>query len=153
MNADAIRSLPDHILEALVTCPTTGALTAPYARAEIERRPATGVVTVVVDLDGLKVANDTLGHAAGDALLRRAVDVIRSAIRPGDLCYRAGGDEFVAIVATADPHTDAPGIEQRLRDALDGRNGVTASVGAAPGINLVDADARMYDAKRNRSGA
>jgi diguanylate cyclase (GGDEF)-like protein len=51
-----------------------------------------------VDLDGLKSTNDRFGHAAGDELLRRTVDTIRTQLRSHDLIVRFGGDEFVCVL-------------------------------------------------------
>ena len=61
-------------------------------RAKRTRQP---FVLAFVDVDGLKVVNDSLGHDAGDQLLRRVVDAIRSHLRSYDLVVRFGGDEFL----------------------------------------------------------
>lgn len=153
MKAAEIRQLPDEVLERLVTCPTTKTTTRPLGQHLIERANPTGSVIVVVDLDGLKQINDTEGHDAGDRLLALAGKVLASIMRPDDLLIRAGGDEFWCLVSTADPGSDWPGIQHRFRLALDGRHGVVASVGAAPGNDPKTADARMYEQKRTRRGA
>jgi diguanylate cyclase (GGDEF)-like protein len=62
--------------------------------ARAQRTEQTYVIAFV-DVDGLKVRNDTLGHAAGDVLLRRVADSIRGHLRSYDLVVRFGGDEFV----------------------------------------------------------
>jgi len=127
-------------------------------RAGIERviADATELSAVAfIDCDGLKEANDSLGHAAGDALLRRAADAIRSAVREGDFAGRHGGDEYVVIM---------PGFTEEQRDAWMGRvrsafeaHAVQASVGLAiqePGESLAAtlerADKLMYEDKRQR---
>ncbi len=58
-------------------------------------------VIAYVDVVGLKAVNDTHGHAAGDALLLRAVDAIRGHLRSYDLIVRIGGDEFLAVMSGA----------------------------------------------------
>lgn len=65
---------------------------------------------MVADLDGLKPTNDTLGHEAGDKLLRRVADVLRSAFRAEDVVARIGGDEFAALM----PATDETAVVQSM---------------------------------------
>ncbi len=57
---------------------------------------------VMCDLDGLKLVNDTFGHAAGDRLLAATAKIIRKAIRQGDVAARIGGDEFAILLPRAD---------------------------------------------------
>jgi diguanylate cyclase (GGDEF)-like protein len=60
------------------------------------------VALIAIDLDRFKDINDTLGHPAGDAVLKEAADRIRSAVRPGDEISRIGGDEFLVMLTAAD---------------------------------------------------
>lgn len=101
--ADTIRDLPDAVLEALATCPVTGAATRPFGEHLIRRCDPRGVVTLLVDLDGLKQLNDSQGHDAGDRMLAGAVAILRANTRPGDIVTRLGGDEFLVTFHTADP--------------------------------------------------
>jgi diguanylate cyclase (GGDEF)-like protein len=143
-------------LEEAVTDPTTGLLAGPGGRRILEKRlaachPSQTLITVI-DLDGLKEANDTAGHDAGDRLLAKAGEILRRGIRTDrdrlDL-YRWGGDEFVIVHPNAPPDA-APVIEARLRRAFDGHRGVRASVGTAG--TFADADERMLTHKRARKG-
>lgn len=70
---------------------------------EMERTRRTGAPLVVafVDVDGLKLVNDRDGHAAGDAVICRVAEVIRTHLRPYDLIVRVGGDEFLCVVSGA----------------------------------------------------
>ena len=89
----------------------TGAYRRDAGRVELERETAranrTGqpFVLAFIDVDGLKRTNDSLGHAAGDQLLRRIVETIREHLRPYDLIVRFGGDEFVCALLATDIET------------------------------------------------
>lgn len=102
------------------------ALPAQVARA---RRAGLALAVVVIDLDGLKRANDTHGHRHGDRLLLRAAAVLSERARTGDTVCLLGGDEFgVAGLVGADD--GAAGLADRLREALLAGS-VPASLGAA----------------------
>jgi diguanylate cyclase (GGDEF)-like protein len=123
------------------------------------RRGDTGFALVVIDLNGFKTVNDTLGHQAGDELLQTVAARLRNVVRHTDTLARTGGDEFTAILELVGDITDVdhiPGaITQALREpiTIQGRPClVTASVGVAAyptdGTTTTDlttvADQRMY---------
>jgi len=121
-----------------------------------------------IDLDDLKVINDTLGHEAGDAALKLVADRLRSAVRPHDLVARLGGDEFVAVLRGSITGVEVDRISERLHALLSEPailGGTTVRLGASVGIAEVepgddrnaahllrDADQAMYVAKRSGRG-
>ncbi len=85
----------------------------------LARRKHAGCAVIYADIDGLKLVNDQLGHAAGDRLIQDAAAVLRESLRDSDVLARFGGDEFVAFVID-DAHPGA--ILARLRDNLHAFN-------------------------------
>lgn len=119
---------------------------------ERARRYGSPTCALIVDLDGLKQVNDSSGHAAGDALIRRASDSIRASLRLNDIVARIGGDEFGIIGIECDAAA-AEALQDKITKALASA-GVRASVGKAmrdPGLGLVAAiaaaDRAMYAEK------
>jgi diguanylate cyclase (GGDEF)-like protein len=134
------------------------------------RRSKAPVAALFVDLDNFKSINDTLGHGAGDRLLKAVAARLQGAIRDTDALGRLGGDEFVVIAEgislAAGPELIAERVLEalaqpfKLADTEAARLTVTASVGIAMGDRrsaeelLRDADIAMYRAKwdgKNRS--
>jgi len=119
------------------------------------------VAALFLDMDGLKSANDRLGHAAGDALLQAMAGVLRASIRKSDTAARLGGDEFGVIVEGFTHLTEVEGLADRILEACrkpfavgDDNVSGTVSIGfafARPGITvdelMSNADRAMYTAK------
>ncbi len=131
------------------------------ALTRLARRPGS-VAAIFVDADDLKLVNDSLGHAAGDQVVRAVADRVRAAVRPSDTVARFGGDE-IAILCDETDAAEARQIADRLRAALQepvdlGGTSVvvTVSMGIAvttdpactPDDLLAEADTAMYAAKR-----
>jgi diguanylate cyclase (GGDEF)-like protein len=124
------------------------------------------VALLLIDLDGFKELNDTLGHSAGDEVLRQIGPRLQEALRPGDTLARLGGDEFAVVLAPGD-EASASATGLRLRAALErsfGVGGIRVHIDASIGIALFPehardalgllqrADVAMYEAKRTRTG-
>jgi len=127
------------------------------------RRAKTSIGLMFIDLDGFKAINDTLGHDAGDELLKSTARRLEKCVREADTVARLGGDEFTVIMPLID-NFDAAGfvagrIIKSLTEPFDlgGREGrVSASIGisllpaqaSTAGELLHNADVAMYHAKR-----
>jgi diguanylate cyclase (GGDEF)-like protein len=119
---------------------------------------------LIIDLDRFKELNDTLGHHAGDAVLRQIGPRLAVALGPGDVLARLGGDEFAVLVADGGEASARARCVRRALEApfpLEGLNFVMeASVGIAtfpehgddPATLLRRADVAMYQAKGDRTG-
>ncbi len=133
--------------------------------AHAQRDPAAGGVLVMIDVDGFKAINDTLGHEAGDALLRRLAAVLATVVRGQDVVARLGGDEFTVLLTSIDPELGterAAALAQRLNAETVTWHGhtlpLTLSAGSCPygaddraEVVLRRADAAMYANKGKRS--
>ena len=75
------------------------------------------IALLLIDLDRFKAINDTLGHAAGDAVLREVSDRLRAALTPGDFAARIGGDEFVIVLASDKARAAADQLADRVIEA------------------------------------
>jgi diguanylate cyclase (GGDEF)-like protein len=126
----------------------------------LERKGPLPVTLIMIDLNGLKAANDQLGHGAGDALLRRVGEVLGEAAKPPCHAARVGGDEF-AILMPASDEREAKAMMERIQTLLQLNNqfysglDLSLSMGSAttqPGERLESlekrADLLMYRAKR-----
>lgn len=167
------------LLEELAYRGAHDALTGLFNRAEFQRRLDAALADAraeascywlgCIDIDQFKVINDTLGHFAGDELMRRLSALLRTQLRSQDVFARLGGDEFGVLIAQAE-EGDARQVIERLQDAARGFRfywdgsgyGITVSVGVAE-LNarsesvarvFADADAACFaakDAGRDRS--
>ncbi len=119
----------------------TGSYRSDAGMIELQReanraqRTGTAFVLAIVDIDGLKAINDSLGHATGDELLRRVADTLQANLRPYDLIIRVGGDEFVC--GMQDVHLAV--AEERLADV---NVGLAMTQHASVSVGLAQLEAR-----------
>jgi diguanylate cyclase (GGDEF)-like protein/putative nucleotidyltransferase with HDIG domain len=157
----------DSLTDPLTGLPNTRFMfmhvTRELARAE---RLKSEISLLVMDLDGFKEINDTFGHHVGDRALREVAGVLRTGIRPYDICVRYAGDEFIVVLSgCGGEEAERKRLElQRAVDALqfEARPGtmqpLAISVGAAVFPHdgdsydtlLATADSRMYRDKTRR---
>ena len=138
-------------------------LSRELARAE---RLKAEVTLMVLDLDDFKEINDTFGHHVGDLALREVASVLRTAIRPYDICVRYAGDEFIVVLSGCG-REEAENKRAELQQAVDNmelevrpdlRIPMMISAGAAVFPQdgetyetlLAKADGRMYRDKNQR---
>lgn len=157
-NADPVTGLPNrHWLMS-------------YLPAALNQARAAGTLLAVlfVDLDDFKNVNDTLGHAAGDEMLRAAALRFKAVVQPGDSIARLGGDEFTIILTSAGSQVDVLHIARHIIAALRAPfligGGTWHAVQASIGISLFPhdgedgatllkhADIAMYAAKTAGKG-
>ena len=109
--------------------------------SRLRRRPNRSFAIFFLDLDGFKLVNDGLGHAAGDAVLLEIADRLRLCVRPQDTVARFGGDEFALLVDETGAEDQIEHVAMRLQDEVSRI------------IRLPDAEARGLREHRYCAGA
>jgi diguanylate cyclase (GGDEF)-like protein/PAS domain S-box-containing protein len=133
-------------------------------RALQTAEPGRTTAIMFIDLDHFKTVNDTLGHTAGDELIKQVAERLCSALRNGDILSRFAGDEFTVLLPNTSSSEKAMAIAERLRQAMErpfdiagNEVSISSSIGVdctetpgmKPRVMLRQADAAMYAAKRN----
>ena len=150
--------------DALTNLPNRRYLDQHLMRLDAGSAAEASTTVLHIDLDRFKDINDTLGHGAGDAILRHVAGKLRENTRIEDFVARIGGDEFVVVCADSMSDTEYGDLARRLIDAVNTPityAGHECRVGASIGIAmrekgevraeqlLVNADIALYEAKRH----
>ena len=131
-----------------------------------QRTNKRGLCLLMIDLDGFKQINDTLGHKEGDRALIEAATILKNTFRDADIVARLGGDEFVVFLTESIEEAQVEALKKRLHDSLEAANSkdnrryrLAMSVGSvyhdpvahrSPEDLLHQADELMYAQKRER---
>jgi diguanylate cyclase (GGDEF)-like protein len=161
LSADKLRHQAMH--DPLTGLANRAGLEAALAAAMADAGRTGTVAVALLDLDGFKQVNDSLGHAAGDHLLQEVATRLRDGLRPSDTVARLGGDEFALVLTAIDYPAGAQVVAEKLVALLaqpmlidDHPVAITASIGlcqyprdGADAASLLRcADAAMYRSKR-----
>ena len=153
--------------DALTGLPNRRLLDRRVELAFVKARETDRLALLMLDLDGFKAVNDTLGHPAGDELLKLVAQRLRSTVRTRDLVVRLGGDEFVVFVEDYRDMAELRELSSRLIQAISEPMEISntalqvgVSIGlcvVGPGITslaalLRGADSALYQAKRAGKG-
>jgi diguanylate cyclase (GGDEF)-like protein len=132
---DTVRHQATH--DALTGLPNRVLFLDTLEQALAGSRPGSAVAVLFCDLDRFKAVNDTLGHAAGDELLRQVAARLRAAVRPGDTVGRLSGDEFAVILPAIGAPADAEALAERVVACFDAPfrlDGVETGIGTSVGV-------------------
>jgi diguanylate cyclase (GGDEF)-like protein/PAS domain S-box-containing protein len=135
---------------------------------EISHRTGSLMAVIMMDLDRFKAVNDSLGHAAGDALLQQVAERIKNRLREVDMVARLGGDEFVIVIDAVEQCSDVERVAEAIIHTLSQpfvlyeihQVSIGTSIGIAlhpqhgdsPEILLDNADMALYHAKNQGRG-
>ena len=127
----------DELSREVVTDALTGAFSLRYFTTRVEqdvtraRRGRSDLALLMLDIDDFKRINDTMGHPAGDHVLRRVAAILQQTVRSSDICARLGGEEF-GVLMTGSSAEGARQIAERIRERIAQLlNPVTVSIGVA----------------------
>lgn len=160
-----IKTIESKLIQMSYHDQLTGLYNRAYMEEELIRLAAGGynpVGFISIDVDGLKLVNDNLGHAAGDSLLVHVSHILKKSARKNDTVIRMGGDEFGVLMPSCSEET-AHKVCDRIRDKMTAYNKMNASLPISMSIGwsignilyssnfteiIKQADTRMYTEKQ-----
>jgi len=164
-----LKKAMERLKELSVTDEMTGVFNRRWAyeilakQIEITKRESSSLVVCYIDIDHLKIINDSYGHAEGDRLINTIVNALKSVIRASDYIFRMGGDEFLLIFPKA-KLTDSDNMIKRIRESLRdkkmkgipidfsfGFSEFQAKDNLLPDELIKMADSNMYKQKRKKA--
>jgi len=116
---------------------------------KLAKRSNHKTAVLFLDLDGFKQINNTLGHEAGDQLLKEVAARLKTVIRESDVAARMGGDEFTFVLNDIGTHENAAAVAQKIIDTLSEKfnlKGHESQVGGSIGVALYPDDAADHEA-------
>lgn len=130
-------------------------------QARTQRKASVGSTLLLFDLDRFKAINDTYGHQAGDACLRKVAEYLQGRLRSGDAAARLGGDEFAVLLSNTAANAPICDIREALGNMTVTWQGKTLAFGVSIGFRHVPggcsyenaylaADCNLYSDKRQR---
>jgi diguanylate cyclase (GGDEF)-like protein/PAS domain S-box-containing protein len=145
---EAVRFLAYH--DSLTGLPNRRLLDDRLAQAiHLAQRRDSKLAVMLIDLDDFKAVNDSLGHRAGDAVLREVAQRLALCVRKADTLARHGGDEFVIVVSDIQADADCRMVAEKVLKSLAAPlqvEGRALALGASVGISLFPGDAADGDA-------
>ncbi|MBI4123513.1 MAG: GGDEF domain-containing protein, partial [Betaproteobacteria bacterium] len=145
---EAVRFLAYH--DSLTGLPNRRLLDDRLAQAiHLAQRRHRKLAVMLIDLDDFKQVNDSLGHRAGDAVLREVAQRLALCVRKADTLARHGGDEFVIVVSDVQAEADCQLVAEKVLRSLAPQfrvEGRALALGASIGISLFPSDAGDGDA-------
>ena len=146
-NIDSQKQQEEHLIQISMTDELTGLSNRRRYYTDIAlydtKEPEEDFVLFSIDVNGLKEANDTDGHAAGDELLKAAADCLKTAIGPVGKVYRTGGDAFLAIARTDAPEDVSESI-RRLSAVWRGSSAETLSLSVGYALHREHPEADVH---------